>query len=319
MNRDTREYGRNTTSRTAYEKQLRIRRMKRMRKKQIKRRLVFLLWCVMILAGIHVLAYRGHAKAAREQGKTESNADAGQEQVLQGEDVASNQQGDVIPDKQDGMQPTDKQELPVGAYDYSQPVPYSDAVDAGYFADAVFIGDSRTEGFYMNVGPEGSLAYTYKGLMVDTVFTQPVINMNGEKLSVMDALRNTSFAKVYIMLGINETGWSYDPMFIEKYKEIIAEIKSINPDAMIYVQSILPVSAGVSAEHDYIKNEKIYDFNGRIQNMALEEGIYYLNVAESVALPDGSLPEEAAADGIHLKKEYCEKWLYYLQTHTAVR
>lgn len=144
-----------------------------------------------------------------------------------------------------------------------------------------------------------------------------MVEVNGTKTTVMDALASTSFSKVYIMLGINETGWVYDDIFIEKYGEIIDGIREINPDAVIYVQSILPVSNEVSNTHSYIKNEKISTYNQLLQEMAEEKDVYYLNVAEAVAASDGSLPEDAATDGIHLKKEPCQTWLNYLREHTV--
>ena len=39
--------------------------------------------------------------------------------------------------------------------------------------------------------------------------------------------------------------------------------------------------------------------------------------AQAVAAEDGSLPEDAATDGIHLRKEACQTWLTYLREHTA--
>ena len=141
--------------------------------------------------------------------------------------------------------------------------------------------------------------------------------MNGSKISVIDALKEASFKKVYIMLGVNETGWAYSSIFIEKYAKIVDEIKSMNPDALIYLQSILPVSETVSSTHSYIKNNKIKEYNKLVRQMAKEKEVYYLNVAESIASANGALPEDAASDGIHLKKEYCDKWLEYLKTHTV--
>lgn len=105
-------------------------------------------------------------------------------------------------------------------------------------------------------------------------------------------------------------------MFIKKYGEIIDEIKNINPEAIIYVQSIFPVSQKVSSSHSYVRNTRINEFNLLIQQMIEEKQVYYINSAESVATSDGVLPEEAASDGIHLKKDYCDKWLEYLKTHT---
>ncbi len=216
--------------------------------------------------------------------------------------------------QQEETEASESTEVP---YDYFNPVPVSEAVEDSYFDDAVFIGDSRTEGFFLNAGPGDSRAYAYRGLTVETVMTKPVVYQDGVKCSAIDALRATSFSKVYIMLGINEIGWVYSDVFIEKYVALIDEIRSINPDAKIYLQSILPVSESVSTTHSYIKNDKIQEYNALIQQMAGEQGVYYLNVAEVMASEQGALPEDAAFDGIHLKREYCEAWLEYLRIHTV--
>ena len=187
-----------------------------------------------------------------------------------------------------------------------------------YFKDAVFIGDSRLEGFILNNGLLPTVtSYTHKGLTVDTIFTAEVISYNGSKISIMEALKYTSFSKVYLMLGINETGWVYNDVFIHHYEKIIDEIKKINPQSIIYVQSIIPVSLEVSNTHSYVKNEKIKEYNDLLKEMAEEKGIYYVNVAEALVNEDGLLPEEAAFDGIHLNKEYCEKWFAYLKKHVV--
>lgn len=201
-------------------------------------------------------------------------------------------------------------------YDFSKPVPVSDTVEDTYFDDAVFIGDSRTEGLILNTGLSNTTSYVYKGLMVNTVFTKAVIKKDGEKISVMDALKTTNFSKVYIMLGINETGWAYSRVFQEKYGDIIDAIQEINPDALIYIQGIIPVSDKVSSEHQYITNKKISEYNRLLQELAEEKQVYYIDTENAVISANGSLPEDAAYDGIHLVKEYCEKWLDYLKTHT---
>lgn len=147
------------------------------------------------------------------------------------------------------------------AYDFSAPVPESPAVEDSYFDDAVFIGDSRTEGLIINTGLSNATSYVYKGLMVDTVFTKPAVNQDGKKRSVMDAMKSTQFSKVYIMLGINETGWVYSQIFQSKYGDIIDGIREINPGAVIYIQGIIPVSSKVSSTHRYITNAKINEYN----------------------------------------------------------
>lgn len=196
-------------------------------------------------------------------------------------------------------------------------VPLQEEIADTYFDDAVFIGDSRTEGFMIYENIDATF-YTHKGLMVDTIFTNPVITEDGEKITIMDALTKDSFNKVYIMLGINETGWQSSSLFIKKYGEIIDSIKKINPNAIIYVESILPVSEEVSLNHDYIKKSKINEYNDLLKEMTKEKGVYYLDISSSVANEQGYLPDDAATDGIHLNKNYCDKWLQYLKTHYIV-
>ena len=52
--------------------------------------------------------------------------------------------------------------------------------------------------------------------------------------------------------------------------------------------------------------------------MSVKKKVIYLNVAEAVQDKDGYLPAKAATDGIHMNKEYCDKWMYYIRTHTDV-
>lgn len=203
-------------------------------------------------------------------------------------------------------------------YDYTASVPAGAAVDNSYFDDAVFIGDSRTQGFIIYNGLSNATAYMDKGLKVDTAFTKADIEVNGVKMSAMDALaQNKTFKRVYVMLGVNELGWAYSDIFIEKYGELVDKSKEIKPDAEIYIQSILPVSEKKSSSDKIYNMTKINEYNSLIKKMAEDKKVYYLNVAEAVADSSGYLPAEASTDGVHLNKEYCGKWLDYLKNHTA--
>ena len=297
------------------------------------RRFLAVLTVVFMISGAIFLTYAKTETDPQEQGQTAQTedgaaaADLGTAEPQEPEEEASRGEKPVIPtqteeteDQQAEEKQTDKAAGPAAgtpAADCDTLVPQSGAVDLDYFDDAVFIGDSRTEGLYINTGLSNATFFAHQGLMVDEVYTKEVVTVDGKKTTVMDALARTSFSKVYSMLGINETGWVYDSIFIEKYGEIIDAIREINPDAVIYVQSILPVTNEVSSTHSYIKNERIDTYNQLLQAMAQEKGAYYLNVAEAIAADDGSLPEDAAADGIHLNKASCQVWLTYLREHTT--
>lgn len=199
---------------------------------------------------------------------------------------------------------------------HDQPVPESAAVDRSYFDDALFIGDSRSEGFKLYSELDNATYYVYKGLSVETVGSKAVINApDGTRQTVMNALKQKQFGKVYIMLGINELGWSSTDIFIQKYAALVEAVKQYNPNAVVYVQSILPVSKKKAGDPVY-NNENVNRFNGLIQEMVKQQGVYYVNPAEAVMV-DGMLADEASADGVHLNKKYCLIWRDYLATHTV--
>ncbi|MEG1999785.1 MAG: GDSL-type esterase/lipase family protein [Evtepia sp.] len=195
-------------------------------------------------------------------------------------------------------------------------IPESAAVSDDYFADAIFIGNSRTEGFVLYSGLSNVRALDAIGLTVKTAFSKPLITMDGQKLTVMDALAKQSFSKVYIMLGMNELGWVYGSVFQEDYGKIIDRIREINPNATIFIQSILPVSKEKSASHPTDNNPRIAEYNNLLRDLANEKNVYFLNVAEAIADENGDLPADASTDGMHLIPDYCKKWLAYLKTHT---
>lgn len=197
--------------------------------------------------------------------------------------------------------------------------PTVEAVDDSYFDDAAFIGNSRTQGLMLYTGLSNATFYTAQGLMVDTFFTKEVVESGERKLTIPDAMKERQFKKVYIMLGLNELGWSYEDVFIRKYGELIDEVKRLQPEATVFVQSIMPVSKSKSDRDKVYNNPRIDRYNELIQEMAKEKGAVYLNVAEAVGLDGGALPEEASTDGVHLNKEYCVKWLDYLKCHTGVQ
>lgn len=189
-------------------------------------------------------------------------------------------------------------------------------VDATYFSDAIFIGDSRTEGFQLHAGLTEASYLTAKGLNVKDVFEKPLIKGSNGKQTIAQALKEKSYQKYYIMLGANELGWVYSDIFTDKYGQIIDLIREVNPNATVYVQSILPVTDEKSQSDAIYNNTNIVRFNELLKNLAEEKSAIYLNVSEAVQKEDGALQDEATTDGVHLNKEYCLKWLEYLKEHT---
>lgn len=188
-------------------------------------------------------------------------------------------------------------------------------VKENYFDDALFIGDSRTEGFGIQSGIKNAVFYTDKGLKVDTIFTKTPIEIDGRKTTIMEAVKKKQFKKIYIMFGINELGWPYDDIFIKKYGMVIDELKKAQPNAVIYIQSIIHVSKKKEEKSD-ISNKKINKRNQLIKKMAQKKQVEYLNLNEVLTNKNGFLFEDASVDGVHLNPKYCQIWKEYLLGHT---
>ncbi len=181
------------------------------------------------------------------------------------------------------------------------------------FADAVFIGDSRTVGLGMNTDRPKATFYAATGLNVQTIETNQTIRLdNGSYGTVYDALKQRQFRRVYIMFGINELGWPYPDAFQEMYEGVINKVKGLQPDATVYVQSVLPVSSLALNTNSVYTNENIDNFNVYVRNAAENTGSVYLDVASALKDENGALPLEASTDGIHLMREYCMIWMEYL-------
>lgn len=185
------------------------------------------------------------------------------------------------------------------------------------FADSLFIGDSRTEGLKLYAGFQAKFL-TAKGIMVNTIFTKPTVtDADGQKITIVEAIAQGQYQRVYVMLGVNELGWVHSDQFIQHYTTLVRRIKQLQPLATIYVQSILPVTEEKSQGNNVYTNKKIDAYNELIREMAQRESVQYLDVAQAVRGADGALPNEATSDGVHLNKAYCQKWAAFLRQNTS--
>lgn len=191
------------------------------------------------------------------------------------------------------------------------------SVDDSYFEDAVFIGDSRMEGFRNFSGITKGSFLTAVGMEVANIYTTPQIATAKGSVLVMDALENINFTKVYMMLGTNELG-AYDmTTVIDSYKEVITEVKTYaaSTEPIIYIYSVPYVEEALVTTGDYINNTNVDLMNELILQMCYEEGYHYINLNEIMSDGSHSLLSGASEDGVHLTQTYCNKWLEYTKTH----
>ena len=187
-------------------------------------------------------------------------------------------------------------------------------VSDGYFTETAFIGDSLTDGFrvYANLPDATFLCGT--SMTIDGLSSR---SYPGGEGTIMERIKQGGFKKVYIMLGINEyIVESNREQFIKKYANLVDIVKEHNPEAIVYIQSILPVSEEKQAKGPF-NNAVITRYNEDLLSLAEEKQAYYIDVSQAMLDEKGNLIEGSNTDGTHLNKTYYLKWLEYLKTHTV--
>ena len=182
-----------------------------------------------------------------------------------------------------------------------------------YYKDTVFIGDSRTQGLQINAGLTSPDFFAGRGLNVKNARTEKVVkNAAGKAVTVIDALKDKQYKKVYICFGINELGWPYTNIFADEYQKTIDAIKKIQPNAEVVVQGILPVTEKKSKSDKIFNMKNVKKFNKVIKKMAEDNGETYADNSPAVANDKGYLPSDVTPDGIHMNREYCKRILAYI-------
>lgn len=209
--------------------------------------------------------------------------------------------------------------LPEGYESYMTSVvpEQSIAIDDSYFTDAVFIGDSRMEGFRNFSGITKGSFVTAVGMELENIYSTAQIPTAKGTVLVMDALKNLNYSKIYMMLGTNELG-AYDMEAVkESYRKVLNDVKSYSSsaDPIVYVYSVVYVDESLVTTGDYVNNTNVDTVNQKILEMCQEEGYHYINLNEILSDGNHSLIPGASEDGIHLNQEYCKKWLDYTKTH----
>lgn len=215
--------------------------------------------------------------------------------------------------------PTPTPETVMEGYDYAFPVPLSEAVEDTWFADTLFLGDSRTDGLRLYGGIKGAEYICYKGL---STFDYPVnacIRVGSRDLTAQQAVETGTWGKIYIMLGLNELGYPPEE-YAAAFEAILTHVRATQPQAQLYVQSLIPINPQKAREKkvpDYVTNENVAAFNAQLTRICAEEQIYFINVSEALTDENGILPYDCGNDGVHFNREWYRRWADYLRTHTV--
>lgn len=195
-------------------------------------------------------------------------------------------------------------------------------VDDSYFSDALFIGNSRTVGLSLfGSMPSDTTFYATVGMNIYDLLdsTAQVPPEEGPEQSFESLISGRQFGKIYIMLGINDLATGTSESFAEYYKGVIDHIHAAQPNAIIYIQSIINISAERDAQGDAISNSNINEKNALLSQLANNDYIFYLNINEVLIDSNGYLNADYTSDGIHLGGGSLSLWEDYLYSHAVVK
>lgn len=196
------------------------------------------------------------------------------------------------------------------AYDFT-------TVTEDYFSDACFIGDSRTVGISQYAGIDNATFLCKTSLSIYD-YEKPKITYEGSKTSIQEVLSEKQFAKIYLMVGINECGTGTPESFFALYRDVVMDIRRLQPQALIFIQGNLFVTQKKSDDGDSITNENIAARNNLIATLANQKDIFYIDINESSLCEDGALVPEYTWDQVHIKAQYYPVWKDFLLEHAIV-
>lgn len=200
-----------------------------------------------------------------------------------------------------------------------QPKTYSfTPVSEDYFDDAVFIGDSRTVGISEYSGIENATFLCKTSLSIYD-YTKPKITYKNKKTSIQEVLQNETFGKIYLMVGINESGCGTPESFYELYRDVVEDIRRLQPDALIFIEGNLLVTQSKSDSNTGITNENIASRNDLIATLANQQDTFYIDINQSSLCSNGALLPEFTWDQVHIKAQYYEVWKDFLLKHGIVK
>lgn len=199
-------------------------------------------------------------------------------------------------------------------YDY-------ETVDDSYFADAAFIGDSRTLGIYDYAEIDQADFFCESSMTVFKVMEDSGVmdQRAGKKVDLKIILQQKQYGKIYIMLGINELGYGNTQMYLKQFREMVQQIRVWQPDAIIYLMANLHISEDKNNMATEFNNVNINDKNAAIATLANGVDIFYLDANPLFTDENGFLKADLTFDGVHLYAQHYDVWKTFLMEHAVVK
>jgi lysophospholipase L1-like esterase len=205
--------------------------------------------------------------------------------------------------------------LAIDSYDYTEPVPVSEAIGEDYYATAMFAGDSRMGclSLYGN-HPDAEVGYvtSLNLLMIDVMKADE----RDDGKTLMDLLNETDRPNIYLMFGINENSNLNFDAFSEKYQEILTTLRTNNPSVNIYI--ILAYHpeeiSGLNADQ---LNTQLNALNTQLVQLAVNNYVYYLRPDDAITDENGIVIDSYVFDGLHMNPTGTKAMEDFYATHVV--
>ena len=186
------------------------------------------------------------------------------------------------------------------------PVVIPPAPEEHPFDNALFIGDSRTDGLNTYADLGNADVFASRGMNVYRLFKDS-IEVDGEEITLEEMLAAKKYDRVYIMLGINEIGYPADSV-IKKYTEAVNKVREAQPDAIIYLQANLHITTERSNSDAVYNNTNLNLLNSRMASLADGNKTLFIDCNPVFDDEKGGLKKEYAFDDFHLLGRYYSIW-----------
>lgn len=203
-------------------------------------------------------------------------------------------------------------------------------VDASWFDDAVFVGDSVTLALDYACSGDKSLLGSAQFVCAQSLgYHNALWDLNtegavhptyqGETILSETAAEKTGATKVFVMLGVNDIGTYGADDTMEQAKQLAERILSHTPGVKLYFQSTTPMLA--DKESGWLNNDKITDFNEQLKAYCEAQGYSFIDVYHQVCDDSGALNPTYCSDpdnqGIHFNTDGCTVWANHLKAAVA--
>ena len=187
------------------------------------------------------------------------------------------------------------------------------AVSTDWYKDVLFIGDSRVDGQRLYARSGNAHYFCVSSMNTFNVRSVSCYDSTIGTARLSDVLSRNSYGKIYLALGINDAGYALST-FANKYRELVNYIRSMQPNAIIILQAVLPVSLNYCRYGECFRPYNLEPMNQVIAGCANGYNTFYVNPNPYFANQDGYLYSNITSDGCHLDPAYCRafsSWVSY--------